>query len=122
MNSKTPEDLGEVTVIGVDIGKDRFHLVGFDHAGHRVLRKKIKRLALKATFETLPRCSVGMEASMSAHFVGRMLRELGFEPRIIPAIYVKPFNKGQSESFSRRTITTMRRLLQKQQCGQPSAR
>ncbi len=100
MKSKNPEDLGEVAVIGVDIGKDTFHLVGFDDAGHRVLRKKIKRLALKATFETLPRCVVGMEACMSAHFVSRMLRELGFEPRIIPAIYVKPFNKGQKNDYN----------------------
>jgi len=100
MKSRTPEDLGEVTVIGVDIGKDTFHLVGFDHEGHRVLRKKIKRLALKATFEMLPRCVVGMEACMSAHFVSRMLRELGFEPRIIPAIYVKPFNKGQKNDYN----------------------
>lgn len=32
---------------------------------------------------------------MSAHFVSRTLHKLGFEPWIIPAIYVKPFNKGQ---------------------------
>lgn len=32
MKSRTPEDVVEVTVVGVDIGKDTFHLVGFDHA------------------------------------------------------------------------------------------
>ena len=37
---------------------------------------------------------------MSAHFVSRMLRELGFEPWIIPAIYVKPFNKGQKNDYN----------------------
>ena len=93
MNSKIPEDVGEIAVIGIDIGKDIFHLVGFDHSGQRVVRKKIKRLALQSTFEKLPRCVVGMEACMSAHFVSRMLREFGFEPRIIPSVYVKPFNK-----------------------------
>ena len=31
MKSRTPEDAGEVTVFGVDIGKDTFHIVGFDH-------------------------------------------------------------------------------------------
>jgi len=36
-----------------------------------------------------------MEACLSAHFVSRTLRVLGHEPRIIPAIYVKPFVKGQ---------------------------
>ena len=74
-------EFDELMSIGIDIGKDTFHLVGFDQAGQRVLRKQIKRLALVATFEELPRCVVGMEACLSAHFVSRTLRKLGFEPR-----------------------------------------
>jgi len=93
-------DFDELMSIGIDIGKDTFHLVGFDHDGQRVLRKQIKRLALIATFEKLPRCVVGMEACLSAHFVSRTLRQMGFEPRIIPAIYVKPFNKGQKNDYN----------------------
>ena len=41
-----------------------------------------------------------MEACLSAHFVSRLLRQLGHEPRIIPAIYVKAFVKGQRASLS----------------------
>ena len=41
--------------IGIEIGKDRFHLVGFDADSLLVLRKKIKRLELVSTFENLPR-------------------------------------------------------------------
>ena len=89
-----------VAVVGVDIGKDVFHLVGFDEAGTLVLRKKIKRLALVSTFEKLSQCIVGMEACLSAHFVSRTLRKMGFEPRIIPAIYVKPFIKGQKNDYN----------------------
>lgn len=96
----TKTDFGELMSIGVDIGKDVFHLVGFNHDGQRVLRSKIKRLALAETFEQLPRCVVGMEACLSAHYVSRTLRGLGFEPRIIPAIYVKPFNKGQKNDYN----------------------
>ena len=48
----------------------------------------------------LPRCIVGMEACLSAHVVSRTLRGMGFEPRIIPAIYVKPFNKGQKNDYN----------------------
>ena len=33
-----------VTVIGIDIGKDIFHLLGFDGAGSVVLRRKINLL------------------------------------------------------------------------------
>ncbi len=93
-------DFDELMSVGVDIGKDVFHLAGFDKEGQLVLRKKIKRMALGATFEELPHCIVGMEACPSAHFVIRTLRKMGFEPRIIPAIYVKPFNKGQKNDYN----------------------
>ena len=90
----------ELMSIGIDIGKDTFHIVGFDPTGQRVLRKQIERLALIATFEKLPRWIVGMDACLSAHFVCRTLREMGFEPRIFPAIYVKPFNKVQKNDYN----------------------
>lgn len=89
-----------VCVIGIDIGKDVFHVVGFDGDGQIVLRRKIKRLGLIDAFEKLPRCIVGMEACLSAHFVSRTLRKLGFEPRIIPAIYVKPYLRGQKNDYN----------------------
>ena len=38
--------------------------------------------------------------SLSAHFVSRTLRALGHEPRIVPAIYVKPFVKGQKNDYN----------------------
>jgi len=100
MSMKSSNDFTNVSVVGVDIGKDVFHLVGFDSNGKLILRKKIKCLALDATFEKLPRCIVGMEACLSAHFVSRTLRKMGFEPRIIPAIYVKPFIKGQKNDYN----------------------
>lgn len=95
--SKIPKDL---SVVGVDIGKDIFHLVGFDSHGKIVLRRKIKRLSLVAVFEKLPRCIVGLEACLSAHFVCRTLRKLGFKPKIIPAKYSKPFVKGQKNDYN----------------------
>ena len=86
--------------IGIDIGKGVFHIVGFSSDGKIVLRRKIKRLALTETFKKFPPCVVGMEACLSAHFVSRALRQLGHEPRIIPAIYVKPFVKGQKNDYN----------------------
>ena len=86
--------------IGIDIGKEVFHIVGFGTDGKIAFRRKIKRLALAETFKKLPPCVVGMEACLSAHFVSRALRQLGHEPRIIPAIYVKPFVKGQKNDYN----------------------
>jgi transposase len=89
-----------LAVIGVDIGKEVFHLVGLGVDGKTAFRRRIRRLGLKDAFENLPPCIVGMEACLSAHFVSRTLRALGHEPRIIPAIYVKPFVKGQKNDYN----------------------
>ena len=90
MKPRTESDMSQV-VVGVDIGKEVFHLVGFGIDGKIAFRRRIRRLALKDVFEKLPPCIVAMEACLSAHFVSRTLRALGHEPRIVPAIYVKPF-------------------------------
>ena len=100
MATTSKQNTFALTSVGIDIGKDVFHLVGFGPDGYIVLRKKIKRLELVSVFENLAPCIVGMEACLSAHFVSRTLRKLGHEPRIIPAIYVKPFVKGQKNDYN----------------------
>lgn len=54
MCAKKTGSIEDLAVIGINSGKDTFHLVGFDRAGQLVMRKQIKRLALNATFEQLP--------------------------------------------------------------------
>ena len=100
MRKNTNEAIPRLASVGVDIGKNVFHIVGFDPEGRVVLRRKIKRLTLTAAFKKLPPCIVGMEACLSAHFVSRTLRALGHEPRIIPAKYTKPFVKGQKNDYN----------------------
>jgi transposase len=99
MKPKT-KTMASLAVVGVDIGKEVFHLVGLGTDGTIAFRRKIRRLSLKDVFEQLPPCVVGMEACLSAHFVSRTLRALGHEPRIIPAIYTKPFVKGQKNDYN----------------------
>lgn len=98
MRVKKTGILDELVAVGVDLDKDTFHLVGFDRAGQLVMGRQIKRLALQSTFEQLLRCIVGREACISAHFVS-WTRGMGFEPRIIPAIYVKPLSKDQKNDY-----------------------
>lgn len=64
------------------------------------MQRKIKRLSVQKPFSMLPRCIVGMAACLSAYFVSHTLRGMGFEPRIIPAIYVKPLNEGQKNDYN----------------------
>jgi transposase len=79
MNAKTASNMTSLAVVGVDIGKDVFHLVGLGTDGKIAVHRKIRWLSFKDAFEQLPPCIVGMEACLSAHFVSRTLRALGHE-------------------------------------------
>ncbi len=48
-----------ISVIGIDIGKNSFHIVGHDERGAIVLRQKWSRGQVEARFANLPPCLVG---------------------------------------------------------------
>ena len=79
-----------VAVVGIDIGKYSFHIVGFDRRGTIVLRQKWSRGQVEARFANMPPCLVGMEACVGAHHLSRQLRVLGHDARLMPAKYVRP--------------------------------
>jgi transposase len=56
-----------IAVIGVDIGKNSFHVVGHDKRGAIMLRQKWSRGQLAARLANLPPCLIGMEACVGAH-------------------------------------------------------
>jgi transposase len=77
-----------VAVIGIDIGKNSFHVIGQD-----------KRGAAEARLANLPPCLIGMEACVGAHHLSRKLGTLGHDARLMPAKYVRPYSKGQKNDF-----------------------
>jgi hypothetical protein len=85
--------MSEVSVIGLDIGKNVFHIHGADAAGNSLLRKKVSRAKLLDFFAAQPACTVALEACGGAHHWGRELSRLGHNVRLIPPSYVKPFVK-----------------------------
>ena len=88
-----------VTVIGIDIGKNSFHVVGLDPRGAIVLRQKWSRGQVESRFANMPPCLVGMEACVGAHHLSRELKVLGHDARLMPAKYVRPYSKGQKNDF-----------------------
>src|SRR5215472_15071450 len=86
-------------VIGIDIGKNSFHIVGQNQRGAIVLRQKWSRGQVEARLANLAPCLIGMEACVGAHHLSRTLTALGHDARLMPAKYVKPYNKGQKNDF-----------------------
>ena len=88
-----------ITVVGIDIGKNTFHVVGQDDRGAIVLRQKWSRGQVEARFANMPSCLIGMEACVGAHHLSRKLKALGHDARLMPAKYVRPYSKGQKNDF-----------------------
>ena len=95
-SQKTPET---ITTIGIDLGKNTFHLVGLDKRGAIVLQQKVSRSQLGRRLANIPRCLIGMEACSGSHHIGRQLAAVGHNVRLIPAQYVKPFLKGHKNDY-----------------------
>ena len=88
-----------IAVVGIDIGKNSFHIVGLDDRGAIVLRQKWSRSQVEARLANIPPCLIGMEACVGAHHLSRKLNALGHDARLMPARYVRPYSKGQKNDF-----------------------
>jgi len=89
----------KLQVLGIDLGKTCFHLVGLDSTGSAVIRKRCSRTQLLAFTANLQVQLIGMEACSGAHFLGRALRAQGHEVRLMPAQYVKPYVQTNKSDY-----------------------
>ena len=95
---KVPWEKGASTMesagmIGVDLGKRSFQLRGTREDGSAAFRMKASRDRFLEEMSKRGPCKVAMEACGGAHHWGRELRSMGFEVRLVPPTYVKPFVK-----------------------------
>src|SRR5215217_2372369 len=84
----------KATILGVDLAKRVFHLVGMDDTGHIVLRKRLTREALMPYIAQLPPMIIGMEACGGAHYWARRFRAHGHTVKLIAPQFVKPYVKS----------------------------
>ena len=97
---RTSQNTAEtINTIGIDVGKNTFHLVGLDKRGAIVLQQKVTRHQLGRRLSNISRCLIGMETCSGTHFIARQLAALGHDVRLIPAQYVKPFLKGHKNDY-----------------------
>ena len=83
-----------IAVLGIDLAKLVFHVVGMDDSGQVVLRKRIARGELLTFIANVPPLRIGMEACGSAHYWARRFREYGHDVRLIAPQFVKPYVKS----------------------------
>jgi transposase len=89
-----------IAVVGIDIGKNSFHVVGQDKRGEIVLRQKWSRGQVEARLANLPPCLIGMEVCVGAHHLSRKLRALGHDARLMPANMCVHIAKDRRTTFA----------------------
>jgi transposase len=104
----------EMSVLGIDIAKRVFHVVGMDERGKIVLRKRLSRHDLMPFIAKLPPVLIGMEACGGAHYWARRFRSHRHEVKLMAPQFVRPYVKsnkndtrdaeGISEAVTRPTM------------------
>ena len=85
-------------VLGIDLAKRIFPLVGMDDAGHVVLQKRLTREALLPFIAQLSPVVIGMEACGGAHYWARQFRAHGHTVKLIAPQFVKPYVKSNKHA------------------------
>jgi transposase len=89
-----------VVRLGVDLGKNRFHLFGVDRHGQAALKRVLRRQQLVSFMARLEPCRIGLEACAGAHHWARTFRALGHEVRLISPQFVAPYVKGNKNDYN----------------------
>ena len=85
----------QISVLGIDLGKNSCSVVGLDEAGRIVLRRRLSRARVIELSSQLPACVMAMEACCGAHHLGRILAAHGHRVRLMSPEYVQPYVKAQ---------------------------
>lgn len=86
--------MSEITLIGIDLAKNIFHINCLDRNGRRVMSRNMRRESIIPFLAPLPECTVAMEACASSHYWGRAIESLGHTVRLLHPRYVTPYRLG----------------------------
>lgn len=87
-------------ILGIDLGKNWFHVVGMDRDGVVLLRKRLNRIQFGELAGTQTVCRVAMESCPGSQYWGRRFVAAGHEVKIIPAQFVKPYVKSNKNDYN----------------------
>ena len=80
-----------IAAIGINIGKNSFHVVGLYGRGAMCCGRSGRVARWRRGLANLPACLIGMEACVGAHHLNRRLKLLGHDARLMPAKYLRAY-------------------------------
>lgn len=91
-----------ITQIGIDIGKNTFHVVGLDGDNSVALRRQFSRAGLLRFFaeKISEPTEIAFEACSGAHWLAHRLIALGHRVKLLTPESVRPFAKAQKNDWN----------------------
>lgn len=90
----------EITMIGVDIAKNTFHLVFTDARGKPIHRKQLSRAKFLELIHTHSQVTFALEACGTSHYWARTIQQAGHQVKMINPAFVKPFVMSNKNDFN----------------------
>jgi len=100
IGQRKEETVMKRNTIGLDVAKNIFHVVVFDHHRKQCLRKQLRRKQVTEWFARQPESLVAMESCASSHYWARRLMALGHEVHLVAPQHVKAFLRGQKNDYN----------------------
>ena len=92
--------MNNITLLGIDLAKNKFQLCGYDKDENICLTVALTRSKFISFMAKLPPCIVAMEACGTANYWAGKFIDLGQEVKLINPRFVKPYVKTNKNDFN----------------------
>lgn len=89
-----------IKIIGMDIAKNVFALVGLEEKGKIIYKKMLARDMVLPTFRNMPATKVAIESCSGSHYWARQLQALGREVILIAAQHTRACVTGNKNDYN----------------------
>ncbi len=91
--------MNEITVLGIDLAKNVFQVIGVDRHHKEVLKKRLTRQKFEEFVMSHPRCTILMEACGGSNHWGRRFSDAGHEVKLISPQHVTPYVSNHKNDY-----------------------
>jgi transposase len=91
--------MNKITILGIDLAKNTFQLIGVDKNHKVVMKRRCQREKLVEMVANLPRCTILMESCGTSNHWGRRFQELGHTPKLISPQHVTPYVANHKNDY-----------------------
>lgn len=89
----------EITILGIDLAKTTFQLIGVDKHHHVVMKRRCKREKLIEIVSNLSKCKILMESCGTSNYWGRTFESMGHEVKLISPQHVTPYVANHKNDY-----------------------